>query len=95
MEICQSIWQGVPQGISAGEVLPSGLDVRTTTTLKNRRTFPDSRDLANGRIRGIVGGEWVRASQPFLMVRNIIHWMGWGQGEAALAWRPPPANLKS
>jgi len=37
---------------------------------KNRRAFPDARDQDEGRIRRIVGGEMVRASQPVSMERN-------------------------
>jgi hypothetical protein len=54
------------RSINAGEVLRSGLDVRATTAPINRRTFPDSRYLGEGRCRGIVGGEKVRASSALL-----------------------------
>lgn len=42
--------QGVPRWINAGEVLPSGLDLRTTAAPNTRKAFPDSRYLAKGRI---------------------------------------------
>jgi hypothetical protein len=67
----QSVWLGVPRSINAGEVLLSGQGVGTTTAPDNRKAFPDARGLAKGRVRGIVGGERVRAFQPFLMLRII------------------------
>lgn len=62
------------RSINAGEVLRSGLDFCTTTAPINRRAFPDSRYLAEGRCRGIVGGEKVRASSALLFdgQRRII-----------------------